>query len=230
MIERCMRRHPPPRRAAPVDGLPARLLAAVEHQDHGARAARCVEPRQRSARSARWSGDSWVVTVVFGAGPALRMGAGCPTPRRRTGAWPRPVGAGTARCPPMTPTCPARSPMPAPTARDRRGARGAPPARRRRSRTRAGATTCSTTRRSTTPTSTVGCAGSRRSRRSTPSCARPDSPTQKVGGAVSTDFTAHDHRQRMESLDNAFSYEELDVLARAAGPRRRRVARPCCAS
>ncbi|MCF6377025.1 NAD-dependent DNA ligase LigA [Nocardioides KLBMP 9356] len=37
----------------------------------------------------------------------------------------------------------------------------------------------------------------------------PDSPTQKVGGAVSTEFTAVDHLQRMESLDNAFSSEEL---------------------
>ncbi|CAN5592405.1 NAD-dependent DNA ligase LigA [soil metagenome] len=43
-----------------------------------------------------------------------------------------------------------------------------------------------------------------------PELRTPDSPTQKVGGAVSTDFTAHAHRQRMESLDNAFSYEELD--------------------
>ena len=39
----------------------------------------------------------------------------------------------------------------------------------------------------------------------------PDSPTQKVGGAVSTDFTAYDHLQRMESLDNAFSYADLDA-------------------
>ncbi|MBV6729093.1 NAD-dependent DNA ligase LigA [Nocardioides daeguensis] len=37
----------------------------------------------------------------------------------------------------------------------------------------------------------------------------PDSPTQKVGGAVATEFTAVDHLQRMESLDNAFSFEEL---------------------
>ncbi|WP_052336488.1 NAD-dependent DNA ligase LigA [Nocardioides alkalitolerans] len=37
----------------------------------------------------------------------------------------------------------------------------------------------------------------------------PDSPTQKVGGAVSTEFTAVDHLRRMESLDNAFSYDEL---------------------
>ncbi|MBC9734664.1 NAD-dependent DNA ligase LigA [Nocardioides marmotae] len=39
----------------------------------------------------------------------------------------------------------------------------------------------------------------------------PDSPTQKVGGAVSTDFAAVDHLQRMESLDNAFSFEELEA-------------------
>jgi len=38
----------------------------------------------------------------------------------------------------------------------------------------------------------------------------PDSPTQKVGGAVSTEFTAVDHLQRMESLDNAFSYDEVE--------------------
>jgi DNA ligase (NAD+) len=36
-----------------------------------------------------------------------------------------------------------------------------------------------------------------------------DSPTQTVGGAVSTTFTAVDHLQRMESLDNAFSDDEL---------------------
>jgi DNA ligase (NAD+) len=39
----------------------------------------------------------------------------------------------------------------------------------------------------------------------------PDSPTQKVGGAVSTEFTAVDHLQRMESLDNAFTYDELEA-------------------
>ncbi|MCB8956353.1 MAG: NAD-dependent DNA ligase LigA [Nocardioides sp.] len=42
-----------------------------------------------------------------------------------------------------------------------------------------------------------------------PELRTPDSPTQKVGGAVSTDFTPVDHLQRMESLDNAFSFEEL---------------------
>jgi len=43
-----------------------------------------------------------------------------------------------------------------------------------------------------------------------PELRTPDSPTQKVGGAVSTRFTAVDHLQRMESLDNAFSFEELE--------------------
>ncbi|MGA9747157.1 MAG: NAD-dependent DNA ligase LigA [Nocardioides sp.] len=44
-----------------------------------------------------------------------------------------------------------------------------------------------------------------------PELRTPDSPTQQVGGAVSTDFTAVDHLRRMESLDNAFSFEELDA-------------------
>ncbi|KAA1418664.1 NAD-dependent DNA ligase LigA [Nocardioides humilatus] len=44
-----------------------------------------------------------------------------------------------------------------------------------------------------------------------PELRTPDSPTQKVGGAVSTDFTAVDHLQRMESLDNAFSFDELEA-------------------
>jgi DNA ligase (NAD+) len=43
-----------------------------------------------------------------------------------------------------------------------------------------------------------------------PELRTPDSPTQKVGGAVSTDFTAIDHLQRMESLDNAFSFPEVE--------------------
>jgi DNA ligase (NAD+) len=42
-----------------------------------------------------------------------------------------------------------------------------------------------------------------------PELRTPDSPTQKVGGAVSTEFTAVDHLRPMESLDNAFSHEEL---------------------
>jgi len=46
-----------------------------------------------------------------------------------------------------------------------------------------------------------------------PELRTPDSPTQKVGGAVSTQFTAVDHLQRMESLDNAFSTEELESWA-----------------
>ncbi|MBK1786894.1 NAD-dependent DNA ligase LigA [Prauserella cavernicola] len=42
-----------------------------------------------------------------------------------------------------------------------------------------------------------------------PGLATPDSPTQKVGGGFSTEFTAHDHLERMLSLDNAFDLEEL---------------------
>ncbi len=41
----------------------------------------------------------------------------------------------------------------------------------------------------------------------------PDSPTQKVGGAVSTDFAPVEHLERMMSLDNAFSVEELETWA-----------------
>jgi DNA ligase (NAD+) len=40
-----------------------------------------------------------------------------------------------------------------------------------------------------------------------------DSPTQKVGGAVSTEFTAVEHLERLMSLDNAFSTEQLDAWA-----------------
>lgn len=42
-----------------------------------------------------------------------------------------------------------------------------------------------------------------------PELRTPDSPTQKVGGTFSTEFTAVDHLQRMESLDNVFSFDEL---------------------
>jgi DNA ligase (NAD+) len=47
-----------------------------------------------------------------------------------------------------------------------------------------------------------------------PGLRTPDSPTQQVGGAVfSTEFTAVDHLERMLSLDNAFSAEELTAWA-----------------
>ncbi|MGN6721643.1 MAG: NAD-dependent DNA ligase LigA [Marmoricola sp.] len=46
-----------------------------------------------------------------------------------------------------------------------------------------------------------------------PELRTPDSPTQKVGGAVSASFAAVDHLQRMESLDNAFTDEELATWA-----------------
>ena len=47
-----------------------------------------------------------------------------------------------------------------------------------------------------------------------PSLRTPDSPTQQVGGAsFSSDFTPVDHLERMLSLDNAFSAEELAAWA-----------------
>ncbi|MEV4439157.1 NAD-dependent DNA ligase LigA [Streptomyces sp. NPDC049577] len=42
-----------------------------------------------------------------------------------------------------------------------------------------------------------------------PELRTPDSPTQKVAGAYETEFTAVEHRERMLSLDNAFTDEEL---------------------
>jgi DNA ligase (NAD+) len=44
-----------------------------------------------------------------------------------------------------------------------------------------------------------------------PELRTPDSPSQKVGGAVSTEFTAVEHLEPMMSLDNAFSYAELET-------------------
>ncbi|MEU8198613.1 NAD-dependent DNA ligase LigA [Microbispora amethystogenes] len=42
-----------------------------------------------------------------------------------------------------------------------------------------------------------------------PDLRTPDSPTQRVGAPISTDFPEVTHLQRMESLDNAFSQEDL---------------------
>ncbi|MFI5713121.1 NAD-dependent DNA ligase LigA [Kribbella sp. NPDC051620] len=42
----------------------------------------------------------------------------------------------------------------------------------------------------------------------------PDSPTQKVGVPISTLFTAVEHPQRMESLGNAFSAEQMEAWAK----------------
>jgi DNA ligase (NAD+) len=46
-----------------------------------------------------------------------------------------------------------------------------------------------------------------------PSLVTPDSPTQVVGGGFNTEFTAHDHLERMLSLDNAFDTEALSAWA-----------------
>ncbi|MGQ0481364.1 MAG: NAD-dependent DNA ligase LigA [Pseudonocardia sp.] len=42
-----------------------------------------------------------------------------------------------------------------------------------------------------------------------PELVGPESPTQRVVGRFATEFTAHDHLERMLSLDNAFSADEL---------------------
>jgi DNA ligase (NAD+) len=56
-----------------------------------------------------------------------------------------------------------------------------------------------------------------------PALVSADSPTQRVMGHTYTDFASYDHLQRMESLDNAFSLEEVagwyDRVVRDAGTR-----------
>ena len=46
-----------------------------------------------------------------------------------------------------------------------------------------------------------------------PELRTPESPTQQVGGTFSTEFTPVDHVERMLSLDNAFSSDELAAWA-----------------
>jgi DNA ligase (NAD+) len=46
-----------------------------------------------------------------------------------------------------------------------------------------------------------------------PDLRTPDSPTQTVGGTFSTQFTPVDHLERMLSLDNSFSMDELTAWA-----------------
>jgi DNA ligase (NAD+) len=49
-----------------------------------------------------------------------------------------------------------------------------------------------------------------------PGLRTPDSPTQTVGGTFSTEFAPVDHLERLLSLDNVFSEEELRVWAERA--------------
>ncbi|MGW1812213.1 NAD-dependent DNA ligase LigA [Streptomyces sp. NPDC002125] len=46
-----------------------------------------------------------------------------------------------------------------------------------------------------------------------PELRTPDSPTQKVAGPYTTEFTSVEHRERLLSLDNAFDDEELGAWA-----------------
>ena len=49
-----------------------------------------------------------------------------------------------------------------------------------------------------------------------PDLRTPDSPTQRPAGSVATQFTPVQHLQRLLSIDNAFSAEELDAWAARA--------------
>src|SRR5260370_39579013 len=49
-----------------------------------------------------------------------------------------------------------------------------------------------------------------------PELGAPDSPTQRPAGGVATQFTPVQHLQRLLSIDNAFSAEELDAWAARA--------------
>ncbi|MEV7038632.1 NAD-dependent DNA ligase LigA [Amycolatopsis sp. NPDC051061] len=44
-----------------------------------------------------------------------------------------------------------------------------------------------------------------------PALVTPESPTQRVGGTFSTEFTAYDHLERMLSLDNVFDQDEFQA-------------------
>ena len=49
-----------------------------------------------------------------------------------------------------------------------------------------------------------------------PELRTPDSPTQRVGGAICAEYAAVEHLERLLSLDNAFSPEELGAWAARA--------------
>ena len=64
-----------------------------------------------------------------------------------------------------------------------------------------------------------------------PELRTPDSPTQSVGGYASSTFESYEHRERLLSLDNAFSVDELDAwYARLAQGRHRRTPSSCASS
>ncbi|MBW8827292.1 MAG: NAD-dependent DNA ligase LigA [Acidobacteria bacterium] len=61
-----------------------------------------------------------------------------------------------------------------------------------------------------------------------PDLITPDSPTQRVGGAVSSLFAPVVHQVPMMSLDNAFSFEELEAWGQRLGRRVAEVASLAC--
>ena len=157
------------------------VLAAVEHQDDG--------PRAATAASYRVRCGSVRVTVMR------------PYSERSSPADRMSVRAGKMSL----------------VSDDVRGESSHPPRRGRstrrsssRSRTRGGATSCSTTRPCPMPTTTSGCAGCRRSRRSGPSCARPTRPPRRSAARSRPSSRRSTTCRPMESLDNAFTDEELE--------------------
>ena len=65
-----------------------------------------------------------------------------------------------------------------------------------------------------TRNTTAGWTNSKRFEVEHPELITPDSPTQRVGGTPRKGFETRQHRPPMLSLDNAFSYEELDAFDR----------------
>ena len=63
-----------------------------------------------------------------------------------------------------------------------------------------------------------------------PDLRTPDSPTQTVHGNISTLFTPVEHLERLLSLDNVFTDEDLGGWADRATRLRRRWARTCASS
>nr|BFE83061.1 hypothetical protein GCM10020093_056620 [Planobispora longispora] len=63
-----------------------------------------------------------------------------------------------------------------------------------------------------------------------PSLRTPDSPTQKVGAPISSEFTPVAHLRRMESLDNAFNADDLASWQARVERLAERDPAPTCAS
>ena len=90
---------------------------------------------------------------------------------------------------------------------------GGTPSCRPSSTTTSTATTCSTRRRSPTGAYDALLRELEALEEEHPTLRTPESPTQRVGGTYSTSFAAVEHLERMLSLDNVFSSDELAAWA-----------------